>query len=70
MDATLRIKNLSIALEALSRLSYISYGDRVFALLGQAIAEAEKEQNEATQWPRKPARASTTDTNYDPYEPF
>jgi hypothetical protein len=65
MDATLRIKNLSIALEALSRVNtdgslylYIS----VEMLLKKEIQEVEKE----TQWPQRgPAKPTVYDK--DPY---
>jgi len=50
MDPTLQIKNLSIALEALSHLSGTDvYRGEVEVLLVYAINEAKKE----IQWPRK-----------------
>jgi len=61
-DATLRIKNLFIALEALSHLSGTDvYRSEVEVLLAYAINEAKKE----TQWPHKaPAKP---ETQYNPF---
>jgi len=68
-DATLRIKNLSIALEALSR---IALGDgrynhfaRIEELLDDAIKEAQKE----IQWPHR-ARPASTPPNLEDEIPF
>jgi len=67
MDATLRIKNLSIALEALSRINTdgsLYLYTSIEMLLKKEIQEVEKE----TQWPQRgPARTNTTNTDYDPY---
>ena len=53
-DPTLRIKNLSIALEALSKAPENGkLAARVWFLLTQAIEDAEKE----TQWPQRQAPA-------------
>jgi len=65
-DATLRIKNLSIALEALHRTP--ECGDlaaSVWLLLKQEVAEAEKEKTEARQWPRRPAKPAPNFVNPD-----
>lgn len=62
-DATQRIKNLSIALKALTSSDYRLLGDRVFILLSQAISEAEKE----TQWPRQRPATTTTDDYLNPF---
>ncbi len=68
MDATLRIKNLSIALEALSRINTgdsFSLYERIVDLLKDEIITKEKEN----QWPQRPARTATTNTDYDPFNP-
>lgn len=44
-NATTRIKNLSIALRALSKGHYKNFGDRIFALLAYEIAQAEEERS-------------------------
>jgi len=63
MDATLRIKNLSIALEALSRVPGV--GECSLAIensLHEEIRKFREEQEKETQWPRQwPARATLTD---------
>jgi len=70
-DATLRIKNLSIALEALSRINSgdsFSLYERIVDLLKDEIITKEKETQEAQQWPQRPARTATT--NLDDEIPF
>jgi hypothetical protein len=62
-DATLRIKNLSISLEALSRINNEGSGDLYVAietLLKGEIDEAHKEQN-----PLKKVYATTTTSDDD-----
>ena len=71
MDATLRIKNLSIALEALSHLSGTDvYRSEVEVLLAYTINEAKKE----TQWlhkaPAKPETQCNPFTNNEDDIPF
>jgi len=69
MDATLRIKNLSIALEALSRLHLDVYYSEVEVLLACAIQEAKKEN----QWPQRPVKPEpqfNPFTNSDEEIPF
>lgn len=56
-DATLRIKNLSISLKAISRIKrkgFYSLYDEIEALLGKEIEELQKEQQTRHQ-PARPA---------------
>ena len=63
-DATLRIKNLSIALEAISRVAQCSYYKDVEDLLWDEIKEFKKEKEKENQWPQRgPTRTSTTNTD-------
>jgi hypothetical protein len=67
MDATLRIKNLSIALEALSRINIpgsLGFYNEIETLLSKEIYEAKKE----TQWPNQTARPAMPVYNKD-YDP-
>ena len=68
-DASLRIKNLSISLEALSRihdLGYPSLHTKVETLLRNEIEEYEKEQARRTEiLPAPPARPTIPDTDDD-----
>jgi len=53
-DATLRIKNLSIALEALSHVTgsnHIKHFNRIEELLEDEILGLEKEKEKENQWP-------------------
>ena len=70
MDATHRIKNLSIALEALSHIvgQQGQFND-VENILNEEVRRYWQEKEKETQWPQWPARASTTNTNYDPSKP-
>jgi hypothetical protein len=62
-DPTLRIKNLSIALEALSKVPENGkIAASVWLLLTRAIEDAEKE----TQWPQRQAPAKP-ETQYNPF---
>ncbi len=63
MDATARIKNLSIALEALYQGHYWSECSRVQDLLAHEINELKKEQ--ATAFP--PARPAKPESQFNPY---
>ena len=68
MDATLRIKNLSIALEALSRISGYDTtlrSSEIQEILRQEIVNYQKEQEKETQWPNRPAKPTVYDK--DPY---
>ena len=68
MDATLRIKNLSIALEALSGVPGV--GDcftAIEVLLQEEIRKFREEKEKETQWPLRPARACTTNTSDVPF---
>jgi len=66
MDATLRIKNLSIALEALHRTPECGgLAASVWLLLKQEVKEAEEEQTKAGQWPGKPTRTTTNNITDD-----
>lgn len=62
MDATYRIKNLSIALEAIHSLDMRTLGDRVYALL---YREVEKAEEEAQERPIPPARSAAVTTDDD-----
>lgn len=67
MDATARIKNLSIALEALSRINHpaaASAFEAIEELLGKEIDQTKREN----QWPHS-ARPARTETDYDPFNP-
>jgi hypothetical protein len=57
-DATLRIKNLSIALEALSRIAGARYFDDIQTALKSEIEHYWKEKE--TQWPHNARPAPTT----------
>lgn len=63
-DATLRIKNLSTALEALSNIADLE-GDLdtiqqgVKELLQEEIHTFKEEKEKETQWPNRPARTTT-----------
>lgn len=59
MDVTLRIKNLSIALEALSHSHHSAIGDRVYGLLMVEIKKLQKENEEANAV--RPTEPSTDD---------
>jgi hypothetical protein len=62
MDATARIKNLSIALEALSRINNpaaANASEAIEELLGKEIVQAKKEQGPYT------ARPAATTSNDD-----
>jgi hypothetical protein len=65
VDATLRIKNLSIALEALSRIAITdgryNHFERIQELLNEEIQKAQKE----TQWPRR--GSAKPETQYNPF---
>jgi hypothetical protein len=70
-DATLRIKNLSIALEALSRVNrgYAStdLATRLEELLNREIKEEEKHQGQQA-WPAKSIRDMLDDnTSFSPH---
>ena len=71
-DATLRIKNLSIALEALSRVPGVGECSMAIeVLLQEEIRKFQEEQAKETRWPHQgPARTASVDTNYDPYESY
>lgn len=64
MDATARIKNLSIALEALSRIAQCNYFYDVEHLLRDEVATYKKENQEAS----PPARPAAT--TFDDEIPF
>jgi len=66
-DATLRIKNLSIALEALSRVPGVGECSMAIeVLLQEEIRKFREEQEKEMQWPHQgPAR--TTACDKDPY---
>lgn len=68
MDATIRIKNLSIALEALSRIvGAHEHSAAIDILLQEEIRAFREEKEKETQWPGKPARTSTTNTDDIPF---
>ncbi len=67
-DATLRIKNLSIALEALSRINREGSHDlfdTIEALLQDTIRAFRKEKEKETQWPQRPAKPTPNFVNPD-----
>ncbi len=69
MDVTLRIKNLSIALEALSRIpgsTLFSYD--IGKLLEEEIRQYKEKKEKETQWPRQ--RPAPTAPNLDDEIPF
>jgi len=69
MDATLRIKNLSIALEAVSRVVNCTTAFlNIENLLLDEIQKFQKEKEKENQWPQRPARTATTNLDYDPYK--
>jgi len=54
MDATLRIKNLSIALEALSRIvGQQAHFNDIENILNEEIRQYWRENEKETQWPHK-----------------
>jgi len=65
MDATIRIKNLSIALEALSRVPGVGEcSTAIEVLLQEEIRKFREEQEKENHWPlQRPARACTTNTD-------
>ena len=68
MDATLRIKNLSIALEALSRVNTRTsheHSQDIEGLLAQEIRKEQKENEAQMQWPNRPTKPTVYDK--DPY---
>ena len=69
MDATLRIKNLSIALEALSHsVTSLRNFERISAieeLLDEEIRTFKEEKEKENQWPQRPAKPTVYDK--DPY---
>ena len=70
-DATLRIKNLSIALEALSRISgyaATTLHSEIQEALMQELKAFREEKEKENQWPQRPARTATTNLDYDPYK--
>jgi len=71
MDATLRIKNLSIALERLYRLTGSDWGTlrgEMENLLHEEIQAFREEKEKENQWPQRPARTNTTNT--DDFQPL
>ena len=70
IDVTIRIRNLSIALEAISRINgattaYLTIEN----LLLQEIKEFQKEKEKETQWPPR-ARPAPTTPNPEDEIPF
>jgi len=63
MDATIRIKNLYNALEALSHLKLDVYFSKVEMLLAASIIEAKREY----QWPHKALAKPYHDYTKDPF---
>lgn len=62
MDATLRIKNLSIALEAVSRIVGCTTAHlHIENLLQEEIRKFREEQEKENQWPQRGPTKSTTD---------
>lgn len=62
MDATLRIKNLSIALEALSRIPRVGEcSTAIEVLLQEEIRKFREEQEKENQWPQRGPTKSTLD---------
>lgn len=73
MDATLRIKNLSIALEALSRVNTITsykHSQDIEGLLAQEIRDFQRETQWPKQGPAKPETQHNPFTNNEDEIPF
>ncbi len=66
MNATLRIKNLSIALEALSRINTSrshEHSQDIEGLLAQEIYSFRREKEKENQWPQRSAKPITDEDN-------
>ncbi len=73
MDATLHIKNLSIALEALSRVNSIrsqEFFKDIEGLLAIEIFVFRKEKEKETQWPPRAWPAPTATEDESGFNPF
>ena len=68
-DATLRIKNLSIALEALSRVAQCGCYITIENLLRDEIEEFQKEKEKDNQWPRQ-GRSTRPVPDFDTFQPL